>query len=138
MTVTSFAGVRKGVRQSHQFLWEIGNRNANSQSATGTIPVFNIPANTLIHDVRVLVGAAVTGSTAEVLGDGNDLDGYLADGFASATGSPFVSDSYANKGAYSGSATTTFYSAADTIDFIPTGTMTAGKIRFFVEFTRME
>lgn len=137
---------RKGVKQSATFLWDAaGGNGADSKTLTGVIPIFSAPAHCLIHEVKAEVIAAVTGSSAEEVGDGTDVDGYLVDGFAANTGAYPLSPEDANCGVFQKAATATtgntpekkFYSAADTIDYKISGTATAGKIRFTVEFEVM-
>lgn len=140
-------GVQKGKLQSTKFLWDIGG-SGDSAVATGVIPIASLPANSLVHRVQAHVQTLVAGSTAEEVGDGNDVDGFLVDNFASATGVYPLSAEDVTCGAYAKASTAgatdaldasrseakKFYSAADTVDFKLTGTATAGKIRFEVEF----
>jgi hypothetical protein len=146
-------GYQKNVVLQKQFLWDfdVTNTAADSRAATGTIAIFSAPANCLIKSVKAHVITAVTGATSEIVGDGNDTNGYLEDGFAANTGFyPLYDQDPATTfiGAYMLDSTDggtdaldvsivhkdKFYSSADTIDFIIGGTATAGKIRFVVEF----
>jgi hypothetical protein len=140
-------GFQKGVKQTTHFLWDLGG-SGNSAVATGTIPIFSAPENCLIHGVRAHVLTLVAGSSAEELGDGNDPDGFLVDGFAAGTGIYPTGAEDANCGAYQKTSTAggtdaadvsrseakKLYSSADTIDFKITGTATAGKIRFYIDY----
>lgn len=145
-------GFQKGKRSTATHLWQLNQVNralADSSAATGTIAIFSAPANTLIHGVRFEVLTAVTGSSAETVGDGTDPDGYLEDGFAASTGvgplnaqdapiGAFLKDSNAGgTDALDVSVTGAdkLYSSADTVDYIITGTATAGKIRFYIDYT---
>lgn len=136
-------GYQKYKKHRHVYLWDLGG-TGQSSAATGTIPIFTAPDNCLIHAVSAQVLTAVTGSTAEELGDGTDVDGYLVDNFAAATGYYPTSPNVATCGAFQFVPGTTdaadrapekkLYSSSDTIDFLITGTASAGKIRFFVDF----
>lgn len=141
---------------THEFLWDFDTTNldADSTAATGTIEIFSAPANCLIKSVKAHVLTLVAGSTSEIVGDGNDDNGFLEDGFAAATGVyPLYPQDSASTfvGAYAYDSTDggtdaldvskvgkeKLYTSADTIDFKIGGTATAGKIRFFVEFIRL-
>jgi len=140
-------GYPKGQKLRHTFLWDIGG-TGDSAVATGVIPIFSAPANCLIHKVSADVKTIVAGSTAETLGDGTDVDGYLLDSFAATTGVYPLSAEDVLIGVFqkattagatdpldvSNSPEVKLYSSADTIDFAITGTATTGKIRFTVDF----
>lgn len=140
-------GYQKKVPLQHKFLWDLGG-TGDSSTATGVIPIFSAPAATLIKSVEAYVLTAVTGSTAEELGDGTDVDGFLVDGFAASTGLYPASAEDANCGVFqkattagatdaadvSNSSEVKLYASADTIDFKISGTATAGKILFLVNF----
>lgn len=147
-------GYQIGKKLEEKVLYELGNADADLSAATGTLTLFSIPANTIIHSVRAWVETAVTGATSEIVGDGTDTNGFLEDGFAASTGVyPLYNQDAASTfvGAYQLDSTdgatdaadvsivpaNKFYATADTIDFIIGGTATAGKIHFFVEFTRL-
>lgn len=144
---------QKGVSHVARFLWDFDSSNsqANSSAATGTIPIFSAPANSVIKGVRARVETAVTGSTAEEVGDAGDQDGFLVDAFAAAPGFYPPSAEHASCGAYQKATTAgatdaadvsrseakKLYSSATAINFVITGTATAGKIWFEVEFEQM-
>lgn len=145
ISTIAFGGRQKHIRQTEQFHWEVGSGSADSSAVTGTTTIFIIPANTVILDVRANIETAVTGSTAETVGDDGDANGYLEDGFAASTGYPKVSALSTVNGAYmyealeSGTSTASkFYSSADTLDWVISGTSTAGKIRFFIDYMRVD
>lgn len=110
--------------------------------ATGAIELFAIPANTLIKSVKAYVKSAVTGATAEVVGDNDSANGYLIDGFAAATG--FFPKSYDATtsatefpGAYQlagSSDEAKLYTAAKSLLLTLSGTATAGEIDFYIEY----
>lgn len=148
-------GYAKNVVQTKQYLWDFDatNTEADSHTATGTIQFFSASANCMIKSVTAHVVTAVTGSSAEEVGDGTDVDGFIVDGFAATAGVyPLyvqgVATTFAGAFAFDSQAGATdaadvsiehknkFYSSADTIDYKITGTATAGKVRFFVEFIR--
>ena len=148
-------GFQKGIIQSQEFLWSLTTGDAaDSAVATGSVPIFSIPADTVIRAVTAHVITLVAGSTAEIVGDGADDNGYLLDGFAAATGifplyrqgaaatfvGAYLFDSQAGGTdaldvSIEGKAK--LYTSADTIDYDIAGTATAGKIRFTVEFQRL-
>jgi hypothetical protein len=149
-------GYQKYKEIEHSFLWDADQTNlaADSRTLTGVIPIFSAPADCVIKSVQAYVLTLVAGSSAEEVGDGTDVDGFLVDGFAAATGlyplyvtdasstfaGAFVFDQ--NAGATDALDVNTvpkdkLYTAADTIDFKITGTATAGKIRFVVKFMRV-
>ena len=119
----------KGQVSSETFLYEVGNRNADSSAVVGTINILSVPANVYVKDVHAFVETPIAGTSAEVLGDGAATNGFLVDGFAGTAG--FYSASGSLKGSFDGAK---FYSSADTLDLVLTGTATAGKIRFLVEY----
>ena len=131
------------------YTWDLsGDTNT---TATGTIPFFSAPAACLIHSVSAYVVTAITGSSAEEVGDGTDVDGFLADGFAAVAGYyPLYNNDVATTfvGAFQFDSTAgatdaadvaitpkkKLYASADTIDFKISGTATAGKVIFTVDF----
>ena len=139
---------RRPLRQ--EFLWDFDttNKDADSTAATGTINILSAPADSLITNVAADVITAVTGSTAETVGDGTDVDGYLLDTFAASIQYVPLNNQDSPRGALvldsnagvtdaldvTVTAATNHYTSADTIDYIITGTATAGKIRFIVDF----
>ena len=142
-------GYEKRKRLTHKFLWDAAaGAGADSSALTGTIPIFSAPANCVIHAARANVLVAVTGSTAEELGDGTDPDGYLVDAFAAATGLSPTSVNDADCGVFMKVAGATdaldaapeekMYASADTVDYVITGTATSGKILFELEFSVLE
>ncbi len=149
-------GYPKGKKLTHVFLWDfdVSNTGADSHTATGVIPILSLPANSIVHNVFANVITAVTGSTAEEVGDGTDVDGYLTDGFAANAGVYPVSirpaaSTFAGvfslvqtAGATDAADVDTvpeqkIYASADTLDYKISGTATAGKIQFVVEWTRL-
>lgn len=140
-------GFQKGKKQVATFLWDMGG-SGDSATATGVIPILSLPANSLVHSVKAHVLTAAAGSTAEEVGDGTDVDGYLVDNFAAVAGvypasAEDVTCGIMQKATTAGatdaldvsnSPEKKFYSAADTVDYKISGTATAGKIRFYVEF----
>lgn len=114
--------------KTHTFVWAIDG-SGDSKVVTGTIPVFSFPAKVFVKDVRALVETEVAGSSAETLGDGAAATGFLVDGFAGTVG--FYNATGALKGSFVGEK---YYSAADTMDLILTGTASAGKIKFSVDY----
>jgi len=221
-------GYSKNVLKRSEYLWEINDNNP-SNTITGTIPVFSIPANTIIKSVGALVQtitteyaaaelSAVTNATnlftkatahgfktgvvgqftttdtlptgisastdyyvivmsattfkvaataagAEAgtvnaitddgsgtltftptaftveVGDGDDTDGYLVDGFTDNAGYYPTYDPSSYSGDYcladTGFAIDKYYADADTIDFTITGQAKSGKVRFFIEFVEL-
>lgn len=140
-------GYQKYKVHRHVFLWDMGG-TGNSSVATGVIPIFTIPDTCKILKVSAQVLTAVTGSSAEEVGDGNDVDGYLVDNFAASAGAYPASAEDVTCGVYqkattagatdaadvSNSAESKYYASSDTVDFKISGTATAGKIRFFIDF----
>jgi predicted aspartyl protease len=134
-------GYIKQKEMIHKFVWELNNIFADAYARTGTIPIFNIPANSKVINVEALVDTAITGSTAEILGDGDDDNGYLVDAFAASTGLKQADGAYMI-GVHDVALDVDtrkddkIYLSADTIDFKITGNATAGKVTFFVTFVR--
>jgi hypothetical protein len=87
-----------------------------------TYPIFSVPANTLVLDVLALTTTAWTASVTMTVGDGADVDGYLA----SAKIAPTVDQTdgllkrttEATAEAYAGGK---LYESADTIDVVVAG-----------------
>jgi hypothetical protein len=136
---------KKNERQQVKFLWDFaGGAGANSSAATGTIALMTAPASSVIHAVKAQVITAVTGATAETVGDAGDVDGYLVDNFAANAGFYPSATNAATNGVYMQAAGTTdaadvcpenkAYSTATAINFILSGTATAGKIQFLIDF----
>ena len=135
-----------GKKQVKVFRWEVGNVNADSDTVTGAIPLISMPAGSMVSNIWANVVTPAAGSSAETVGVSNgDVDGFLIDAFA-ATASfyplPYgAADSYA--GVFLSPAVSAAsvqiagpraFLVADTVDFIVTGTATAGKIDFYIEF----
>lgn len=145
----AFAGYNVGKVQEQQVLFSVGDKDADIQSgAAGVHEFFAIPANVAILDVAAYVETALLGSTAAVVGDGSNDDGYLENGFATVIKyhpEKVKLSTYA--GAYTGAVEGAsfvkweggkYYAAADTLDFKLTGTATVGKVRFFVKFMQLK
>lgn len=113
---------------THTFVWDVAG-TGDSKVTAGTIPVFTFPAKIFVKSVHALVETALTGATAAILGDGTATNGFLVDGFAGTAA--FYNATGSSKGSYSGEK---YYSAADTMDLTLTGTATAGKIKFSVDY----
>lgn len=143
-------GYEKLVRHRKKFLWDVaGGSGSDSSAVTGTVAICSLPAKSFVYAVEAEVITAVTGSTAEEVGDGSDPNGWLLDAFAANAGFyPSSAATAASAGVYAQAAGATdaldvcregkLYTSADTIDFEISGTATAGKIRFIVEFAVME
>lgn len=138
-------GFAKKSYQVQRYLWDFaGGSGSDSSTATGTIQMFSMPANSIVYGVQAYVITAVTGSTAEEVGDGTDVDGFVVDNFAAATGFYPTSAEDATCGVFQKVPGTTdaadvapeykLYASADTIDYKISGTATAGKILFLVHF----
>jgi hypothetical protein len=144
-----FAGYNIGKVQEQQILFSVGDTTADVTSgAAGVHEFFAVPANCAILDVAAYVETALLGSTAAVVGDSNNDDGYLENGFGTVIKyhpEKVKLSTYA--GAYQGAVEGAsfvkweggkYYAAADTLDFKLTGTATVGKIRFFVKFMQLK
>jgi hypothetical protein len=143
-------GLEKFVKHRKRFLWDFAaGAGSDSSAATGTIAICSVPANSFVFSVEAEVVTAVTGSTAEEVGDGTDPNGWLVDGFAASGGFyPSSAATAASAGVLAQAAGATdagdvtregkLYASADTIDYVITGTATAGKIWFVVEFAVMQ
>lgn len=101
-------------------------------SAAEVLAIFKVSANTWVDRIAVIVHTA-QGSAGNVdVGDGSDVDGYIVDRDVNATGAT-ASTLALTEGTpntitgYSGGK---FYTAADTIDAIPSINLTAAKITF--------
>lgn len=144
-------GFLKGKKITKNFVWELGQADrslADASAATGTIQVLAVPANSVVHAVSAHVLTAVTGASAEEVGDTSDPDGWLKDNFAAGLGYKPLSAEAADIGDYAQALTAgaidatdasrsreaKYYSTAGSVDYKITGTATAGKIKFIVEF----
>jgi len=145
-SLTASAGFQKFERLTQEFLWDVtSGASADSTASSGTIAIFSIPAGAVIYGVSANVETVVAGSTSEIVGDGDDDNGYLLDAFMNSTGLTPLSNESSDIGVYSvdttNSGTSTlyrFYSSADTIDLVVAGSATAGKVRFFIDFSVLE
>ena len=104
----------------------------DNATAADVLQIFKVGANTWVDRVAVIVHTA-QGSAGNIdVGDGSDVDGYIVDRDVNATGAT-VSTLALTEGTpntvtgYSGGK---FYTAADTIDAIPSINLTAAKITF--------
>lgn len=143
-------GYAKYEKHRKRFLWDFAaGTGADSSASSGTIAICSLPAKSMVYAVEAEVITAVTGATAEEVGDGSDPNGWLLDGFAANAGFyPSSAATAASAGVYAQAAGATdagdvtregkLYTSADTIDFVLSGTATAGKIMFVVEFAVME
>jgi len=98
------------------------------------VQLFNIEANTFIHDLHMYVSEAFSASTTFTVGDGTVADRFLDDTAAAPTATGFkAARQDANEGAAGH-----LYAAADTIDATIAGsTPTAGTVDFYVVFSRV-
>ena len=103
--------------------------------ATTVVPVLDVPAGTLVQRVGYTVITAEGGTAAGTLGDGAAVAGYIAAvNLNSAAGTKAISALALTEGTpntvtgYSGGK---FYTAADTIDFIPGNDLDAAVVEFW-------
>lgn len=85
----------------------------HSNLAVGANALFNIPADTYIHDLRVLITEAFDGSMTGILGDGVDDDRFMDDTAlapASTGWKSMLEDAQPGSHGY-------VYESADTLDF---------------------
>ena len=109
-----------------QFVIEVTlNFATTTQTAADVLQSLNIPADTLVQDCFYEVLTAEGGTLALDIGDGDDPNGYHAAVDANAAGSLIKS-----AGAYAQQTLGgRVYTAADTIDVIPSANADAGKVR---------
>lgn len=150
VSAAAMAGVGIGDRQTKIITWKVGDKTKDFRNAfsAAALPIWTIPAKTLIYDVSAFVTTAVTGdATAFIVGDGTDDNGFLTQGFAEATGPhAFGYNNDAYRGAYlTNTATVTtakYYSTADTLDVVmvtdSATPLATGEINFLIEFKRMK
>ena len=149
-SIAAIAGTNVGVRQTKIITYKVGDRTAdfNVAYSAAALPIWTIPAKTLIYDVSAFVTTAVTGTvTAMLIGDDSDDNGFLTLGFATATGphtSGYNSDAY--RGTYLTNTATVntskYYATADTLDLTmvtdSATAVTAGEFRVMVDFIRLD
>lgn len=147
---SAIAGLGVGDRQTKIITWKVGDLDADFRDAfsAAALPIWNIPAKTIIYDVSAYVTTVPTGdATAMIVGDGDDDNGFLTQGFAYSTGAVtegYASDAY--RGAYLTNTATVntakYYATADTLDLtIVTDSATplaTGEINFLIDFKRLK
>lgn len=103
--------------------------------ATTVVPVIDVPAGTLILRTGYTVITAEGGTAAGTLGDGSDVDGFMAAvNLNSAAGTKAISGLALTEGTpntITGYSNGKFYTAADTIDFIPGNDLDAAVVEFW-------
>lgn len=103
--------------------------------ATTVVPVLDVPAGTLILRAGYTVITAEGGTAAGTLGDGADVDGYIAAvNLNAAAGTKAISALALTEGTpntVAGYSNGKFYTAADTIDFIPGNDLDAAVVEFW-------
>lgn len=107
--------------------------------ASGTYPIFQVPAGTFVHTVGTVVYQAMDGSPTLTIGDGDDTDGYLdstdiAPGTAGSVTTPAIKLSEDGGNPY---ANGKYYAVADTIDAVwVIGTSpTTGVLKGFITYS---
>ena len=152
ISAIAFAGNEIGEWKVTRKCWKAGDRSADFSTvySASAVPIFTIEAKTAIRNVDAFVTTAVTATndaTAFIVGDGNDDDGYMTQGFADNTGphaNGYNSDAY--RGAYLTKTATVdtikYYSAADTMDITITtdsaSPLLTGEICFDIEHKRFD
>ena len=103
--------------------------------AAAVVAALAIPAGTLVQRVGYTVITPEGGTAAGTLGDGADVDGYIAAvNLNSAAGTKAISALALTEGApntVTGYSNGKFYTAADTIDFIPGNDLDAAVVEFW-------
>lgn len=104
-------------------------------------PNISLPANSVIHDVFLVVGTAWVGGTDVQVGDGGDPDGFIS-ASQGATANLTAGKMIRGGGAYMVADTDTtaqelpkVYTSADTVDVAFTGTFTAGTASLVVRYS---
>lgn len=108
---------------------------ATPRLAAAVVPVLSIPAGTLVERVGYTLITAEGGTAGGTIGDGADVDGFIATlNFNAAAGTKAISALALAEAApntivgYSGGK---FYAAADTIDFIPGNDLDRAVVEFW-------
>lgn len=103
----------------------------NPCGASDVIQALNIPAGCYVHKVIAEVEAAEGSAGTFTVGDGSNASGFLAAGDINATGfqdtSLTLTEGVPNT--VTGYTAGKLYSAADTIDFVPSIALDAAKVR---------
>lgn len=99
----------------------------SDQSAS--VVAIGIPLNSRVLDVRLEIGAAFTGTTAVVVGDGSAANGWIATGVITPTTAGDFGGDYDASLRVKGK----LYQTGDTIDITFTGIATAGEGILFVK-----
>jgi hypothetical protein len=103
--------------------------------AAAVVAALAIPAGTLVQRVGYTVITPEGGTAAGTLGDGADVDGYIAAvNLNSAAGTKAISTLALTTGTpntVTGYSNGKFYTVADTIDFIPGNDLDAAVVEFW-------
>lgn len=86
------------------------------QSVDGTIELFKIPQGALVYSVSIYIATVEDSAATLTIGDGDDVDGYLA-GIDATSAGLVKSDKPINTAAFA-AAGGKVYTAADTIDLV--------------------
>ena len=108
---------------------------ATPRNAAAVVPVLDIPAGTLVERVGYTVITPEGGTAGGTIGDGSDVDGFIATlNFNAAAGTKAISTLALTEGApntITGYSNGKFYTTADTIDFIPANNLDAAVVEFW-------
>jgi len=96
---------------------------------SSSVVSIHVPPMTFVMRVALLIGAAFTGTTAVTVGDGDDVDGWIASG----TITPTTAGDMAVDNDAALSEVGKLYEDGDTIDITFTGVATAGSGKVFIE-----
>jgi hypothetical protein len=104
-------------------------------SSAEVLAIFNVPKNTLVSRIAAICHRAEGGAANVDVGDGSDVDGFLVDfnvnSVASSLSSLALTEGTPNTiTGYSGGK---YYTAADTIDIIPSADLDYAIVSFVVE-----
>lgn len=119
---------------------KVGRVQITFQSTTGASGAkFTVPAGSVVHAVKLIVGTQWVGGTSIAVGDGGSTGGYIT-AAQGATANLTAGAVLNSQGAYLYTATEgrlppKTYAAAGDIYFTVVGTYTAGTAELFVEYT---
>jgi len=106
------------------------------QSEDGVIELFKIPQGALVHSVSIYIATVEDSAATLTLGDGADVDGFLAGVDATSAGL-VKSDKPINTAVYA-AAGGKIYTAADTIDLVTSADLDTLVAHCQVVYTIME
>lgn len=110
--------------------------NNVDQSVDGTIELLKVPAGAFVRSVAIYIATVEDSAATLTIGDGSDVDGFLA-GIDATSAGLVVSDKPINTAAYA-AAGGKVYTTADTIDLVTSADLDTLVADVIIEYSIIE